>query len=286
VASPFQTIAASFDMRFNQKKNTKAGIFAAGINFFNDQAGDLKVATTNVNLHLAYHLKIDDNSKIGLGMYIGYGQRSINPGAARWGSQYVNGLYDATVTPSIDFLSRSSFGFLDAGTGVLYSFNNRNSFYSSRGDFVLNLGLAGFHVNRPGYSFISPDQDKLHIRYAAFVNAEIGVGENGNGILPGIYFQRQATQSELMIGAYYKHQLKPGSKFTGYKRPASLFYGLFGRVKDALVAKIMFEYDCYSIGAAYDLNISQLRTVSNSFGGFELFLRFNLSDGGGFRSRI
>jgi hypothetical protein len=48
----------------------------------------------------------------------------------------------------------------------------------------------------------------------------------------------------------------------------------------------MMEYDQYSVGFAYDINISSLKTVSNAKGGFELFLRFNMGDGGGFRSRI
>jgi hypothetical protein len=57
-------------------------------------------------------------------------------------------------------------------------------------------------------------------------------------------------------------------------------------VKDALVGKLMFEYDQFSAGFAYDINISSLTEVSRSKGGFELFLRFNMGDGGGFRAKI
>ncbi|MEY4602991.1 MAG: hypothetical protein RIT43_1256, partial [Bacteroidota bacterium] len=39
-------------------------------------------------------------------------------------------------------------------------------------------------------------------------------------------------------------------------------------------------------GFAYDVNISSLTTVSKARGGFEVFLRFNMNDGGGFRARI
>jgi hypothetical protein len=48
----------------------------------------------------------------------------------------------------------------------------------------------------------------------------------------------------------------------------------------------MFEWDQLSAGFAYDINVSSLTTVSKSRGGFELFLRFNMGDGGGFRARI
>jgi hypothetical protein len=48
----------------------------------------------------------------------------------------------------------------------------------------------------------------------------------------------------------------------------------------------MFEWDQISAGFAYDINISSLTEVSRAKGGFEVFLRFNMGDGGGFRSRI
>jgi hypothetical protein len=48
----------------------------------------------------------------------------------------------------------------------------------------------------------------------------------------------------------------------------------------------MFEFDQYSAGFCYDFNVSSLSTVSKYNGGFELFLRFNMGDGGGFRARI
>jgi hypothetical protein len=114
----------------------------------------------------------------------------------------------------------------------------------------------------------------------------IGIQNTRGTFLPGVYFQRQATQNELYLGTYYKYMLSEGSMATGFTRPMSFYLGVFHRFKDAFVAKVMFEYDCYSVGFAYDINVSNLRTVSNAKGGFELFLRYNLGDGGGFRSRI
>ena len=57
VASPYKTIAASVDGRINENKRGKHGHIAYGLNFFNDQAGDARVSTTNVNvsLGLPYH---------------------------------------------------------------------------------------------------------------------------------------------------------------------------------------------------------------------------------------
>ena len=69
VASPYSTIAASFDMRLNENRRQRKGILAFGINFLNDKAGDARISTTNANLNLAYHLIVDQKSMIGLGIY-------------------------------------------------------------------------------------------------------------------------------------------------------------------------------------------------------------------------
>jgi type IX secretion system PorP/SprF family membrane protein len=285
VAVPYKTIAASFDMRFNEKNRNKKGIIAGGINFFNDQAGDLKVNTNNVNLNLAYHLMLNRNSTLGLGIYSGFGQRSIDPNSGRWGTQYDGLAYNAAL-PSQETFNNATFSFFDAGTGLVYAYRKNQGYTTQNNQLSINAGFAAYHVNRPGYSYLDQNTEKLLMRYSAFANAEIGIQNTKGSVLPGIYFQRQGTSMEIFYGAYYKYILSSGSAATGFTRPMSLSFGLFNRFADAMVAKIMFEYDQYSAGFAYDVNISSLTTVSKARGGFEVFLRFNMNDGGGFRARI
>jgi len=285
VATPYKTIAASFDTRFNENKRNKSGILAGGLNFFNDQSGDLQVNTTNVNINLAYHLILDRTSTLGLGVYTGFGQRSINPNDGRWGSQYNGMTYDATVNPGETF-NTSNFSYLDAGTGILYAYKRNKGYMTQNDQLAFNVGFSAYHVNRPKYSFIGAENEKLYVRYSAFANAEIGIQNTRGTLLPGIYFQRQKSSMEIMYGTYYKYILSEGSRFTGFTRPMSLYLGLFNRFKDAMVAKVLFEWDQYSAGFAYDITISSLNTVAGFKGGFEVFLRFNMNDGGGFRARI
>jgi type IX secretion system PorP/SprF family membrane protein len=287
VATPYKTLAASFDARLNEKKRDKKGIIAAGLNFFNDQSGDLKVVSNNVNINVAYHLMLNRNSTLGLGIYTGFGQRSINPNAGRWGSQYNGTSYDPTINVNIaDALGSSSFTYLDAGTGLLYTYKRNQGYMTQNNQLAFNAGFAAYHVNRPGYSFVDQNAQKLYMRYSGFVKAIIGIQNTRGSFLPGFYFQRQGTAMEIFYGTYYKYQLNEGSMATGFTRPMAFYIGLYNRFKDALVGKVMMEYDQYSVGFAYDINISSLKTVSNAKGGFELFLRFNMGDGGGFRSRI
>jgi type IX secretion system PorP/SprF family membrane protein len=288
VAVPYQTIAASFDARFNENKRSKKGIIAGGINFFNDQAGELKVNTNNVNLNLAYHLILDQTSTLGLGIYTGFGQRSISPDGAKWGSQYDYSTlsYNAGLASGETFNS-PSFNFLDAGAGIVYTYKDGQGYMTQNAGKLFNWGFAAYHVNRPNYSYLDNGTEKLYIRYSTFVNANIGIQNTKGSILPGIYYNRQGKAQEIFFGMNYKYLLSEGSKVTGFTKPMAMYLGLFSRWGDAMIGKFMFEYDQFTAGFAYDINISSLTEVSRTRGGFELFLRFNMLESkGGFKSRI
>lgn len=286
VAVPYSTIAASFDARFNENKRQKKGIMAGGINFFNDQAGDLRVNTTTVNLNLAYHLILDQTSTLGLGIYTGYGQRSISPDGGKWGSQYDGMSYNAGLSSGETF-GNPSFGYMDAGAGILYTYKDGEGYMTQNKHKLFNGGFAVYHVNNPSFSYIEKGTEKLYMRMSGFVNANIGIANTRGAILPGVYYHRQKSAQEIFYGMYYKYNLTEGSKVTGFNKPLSMYVGLFHRFKDALVGKFMMEYDQFSAGFAYDINLSGLTVVSRAKGGFELFLRYNMgSSAGSFRSRI
>lgn len=281
VGVPYQTTGASLDGRFNENQRRKLGIIAGGINFFNDKAGDLGLVTTNFNLHLAYHLILDPTSTLGLGIYSGFGQQTIDPDGARWGSQY-NGMAFNSSFNNGENLIYAKNSYFDAGAGFVYRYKKPGGYTTQNNQFLFTYGLALYHVNRPNYSLISIENEKLFIRWSTFANADIGIPNTRGSILPGIYFQRQKTSMEILYGTYFKYILQKGSRYTMRKKPTAIYFGLFNRLRDAMVAKVMFEINQYSVGFAYDFNISSLVTVSQARGGFELFLRFNMGEGTSF----
>lgn len=283
IGNPYQTIAATFDGRFNENKRMKKGIIAGGINFFNDQAGTSKVTTNIVNMSLAYHLILDRESTLGLGMLVGMGNRSISTNGAEWASQYDGYGFNATMASGEDFNS-PSFSYMDVGAGLLYTYKKKGGYMTQNLQRRVNFGMAAYHLNKPSYSYLNNDDEQLQIRYSAFINADIGI-KNTRGILqPGLYYNRQAGHQEIMVGTNYGYIIHEGSKSTGFTRPITAYLGFFYRVMDASVLRLMMEYDVYSLGFAYDVNLSDLTPVTKSVGGFEFFLRFNLGDGGGFRN--
>lgn len=282
VASPYSTINASVDGRFNERKRMKKGIIAGGINFFNDQVGDLKVSTNSVNLNLAYHLIIDRQQTIGLGIYGGFTQRAISADGARWGSQYNGTAYDPLMTSGENF-STPNFSFLDAGAGLVYTYSQNEGYMTQNNHRKVNAGFAVYHVNKPSYSFINKTDERLPLRFSAFVTAILGFNNSNGALMPAIYFNRQKSNTEILYGTYYRITAGENSKVTARRKATYISLGLFHRWKDALVAKAMLEYGPVSGGFAYDINISSLTEVSSARGGFEVFLKYSLPNyiGGG-----
>lgn len=276
IASPYKTINASVDGRFNEKKRSKKGIIAGGLNFFNDQVGDLKMTTNNVNINLAYHLILDRKQTIGLGIYGGFTQRGVASSDGRWGSQYDGTAYNEGLTSGEEF-NTPSFSFIDAGTGIVYSYKKNEGYSTQNNQRTVNAGAAFYHVNSPNYSFINKEDEKLPMRWSIFANATIGFQNSNGALMPGFYFNRQKSNMEILYGTYYRFTLGEGSRVTGRKKAFYFALGLFHRWGDALVAKSLLEYGPVSGGFAYDINISSLTEVSHARGGFEVFLRYNMT---------
>lgn len=273
VDAPFRTVAGSFDMRINERKRTKKGHLAMGINFYNDQSGDAKVTTNTGSLNVAYHILLDKKSTFGAGLYTGIGQRAIDSRTGMWGSQYNGMNYDPTLS-SGEFFYNDQFMYFDAGAGLVYTFKNSEGYMTQNNQREWNAGLAVYHLNRPKYGFINDYDDRLYMRWSLFVNGVIGISNTRWSVMPALYYQRQKTAQEILIGTYGRYLISEASKVTGYKKGSYMSLGMFYRNKDAMVAKAMLEWDNLAVGFAYDFNVSGLRTVSKAKGGFEIALRY------------
>lgn len=286
VAAPYNTIAASFDTRLNEGSRKRKGIFALGLNLYNDQAGDLNLATTNANLNLAYHLIIDRKSTIGGGIYVGFGQRSINTSSGQWASQFNGDFYDPNIQ-SGESVFADKINYFDVGTGFVYTYKGSENYMTSNNQKEFNVGFAVYHLNRPDYSFMSANNEQLSMRFSGFANAIIGISNSRNSLMPAIYFQRQRTATEFLFGTYWRYRVQEASRVTGFNEGSYLSFGAFYRTNDAFVAKAMFDMFDYSVGFAYDINVSSLTKVSRTRGGFEIFLKYSLAKKTGVnRSRI
>jgi len=243
----------------------------------NDRAGNPGIVSNGFSMVIADHVRLSNESKLGVGISIGYGQRSLRQQNGQWASQYNGVNFDPSLS-SGEFIDNLEYRFADIGMVVLYSYGRRGGTLAKSDDRFLNAGLSVYHINRPGNSFIGDEGDRLPMRYSLFVNAEIAVNAVDGALMPGFYYHRQANFSELLVGSYYKFKLIDETRYTGFYKPLSLSLGLFGRIGDAAIVKMIIDWDQYSFGYAYDINTSGLSAYTNSNGAHEVFLRFILPE--------
>ena len=186
--------------------------------------------------------------------------------------------YDASLSSGETFAS-NGFSYFDAGTGIVYSYKDGDDYTPSNDGKSFNVGFAAYHVNKPKYSFMNNSSERLSVRYSAFANAIIGQRNSNWSFLPGVYYQLQGKAQEILIGSSVKYCVSEGSDVTGFNKSTYVSFGAYFRTKDAFILRAMLEWSDFSIGLAYDVNVSNLRTVSNTKGGAEIFLRYNMGSG-------
>lgn len=279
VAKPYQTIAVSADGRLNPKhKRDKKAYVAAGLDFFNDQAGTSHLVTNHINLSVATHILLGSNSTLGVGVYGGWSQRSIDLSRSTWGSQYDGKHYNAAL-PSGESLSRTSFGAFDVGAGIVYSLHKEPSRMTANDSKFLNIGFSVYHLNRPNYSFLNPEGERLYMRYSAFINTSFGIKNTDVLVEPALYFYQQGPAREILIGSYVKYILKDESSYTIFVQEMTASLGLFYRNRDALIVKALFQWNGIGLGFSYDINtFSSLVSASKGKGAFEFALRYLIPD--------
>ena len=273
VGTPYTTQNAAFHGRLSNTKKKQDNWICAGLQLTSDKAGAPGVTNNGVSLSLADQIKVSRNSRLGLGLQVGFAQRSIRPADGRWGSQYDGTAYNAAVQSGEDATNISK-SYADVGVGALYSYAKRKGSISGSIDHLVNIGFSAYHVTRPDYGFVNSEDAKLPIRYTFFANGEFAVRDGAAALMPGAYVFRQGTFSEYLLGLYYKYKVINPSKYTGYVKPLSVSFGVFARANDAAILKLLVDYHRYSIGYSFDANTSKLSTYINSRGAHELVLRF------------
>lgn len=269
VNAPFKTVAVSVDGRLLKKKKNHLGV---GLDFFSDKAGAGQIKTTQINFSLSGMVLLNKSNLISAGLMAGYIQRGINTTSYSWGNQYDGLAYDATRSTG-EVNQMLNFNFVDLAGGIQYSFGSHEMYMSANNAKRLNLGVAVFHPHQPSYSFYG-DATKLYMKFVFHGDAAIGINNSNIVLKPSYVVFLQGPTKEITPGLTGQYILQGDSKYTGIKKFMAVSIGGYYRAKDAVIALVKLEYNSSAIGFSYDINLSKLRTVSNTKGGFEISLRY------------
>ncbi len=284
VTVPYRTFGAAYEMKFKSKvweevdphmSETYRKAFskmAGGLAFFSDKAGDGKMGTTRCDLSLATAVTVGAKSLIFAGLQAGLVQRSIDVSKLVWPDQYNGTGYDPNINPGENFGS-SRFLYPDYAAGLLFSYGGTEKYLTANDQFKLDIGGSIFHISRPAQKFLSGG-DRMDYRIVAHGKSLIGIKNTNLSLVPSYLLQFQGPAKEIVMGMMFRYRLKEDSKYTGYVKGATFSLGGFYRNKDAMIVSTMIEFAQYAIGMSYDINTSDLHTVSTYRGGLEICLRF------------
>jgi len=268
----FQTMGLSLDGGLFKSKKRPA-FMGLGLTIYNDKAGVASIRKTTAMLNVSGLVKVGKNSAFSVGLAGGTAATSGNYNKLTYASQY-NGNY---IDPGID--SREpiyrQYTTVDVAAGAAYDFAKYKKDQDHDDVSSFRIALGAYHLNRAVQEYGPGSAYKTPVRWTAAFTSVFDMEDTKFTVTPTLIFQAQGTFQELYMGSYVKYRMSTGTKVTGEKTQNAIGVGIFYRRKDALVAKLIFDLGDYSIGMAYDANVSAYRRASNGFGGFEISLRYN-----------
>ena len=265
VTTPFVTYAASVDAPIVHDLSID-DYLAAGIQFYNDKAGDGNLSNTSVLASVAYHKflgsKVD--KVLSVGLQGGYTSKSIDISKLYFGDEFTNGYFQQGSSQEYPYLN-NKIHYWNINAGISFS-------QSVSEKFGYTLGVGANNLNQPQESFQKKQNSEvgLGIRYNAQLGAIWYTGERFS-VRPGVLYQTQATANELIAGSEFNYML--GN--TEFRSVAtSVFFGAWYRNADAAMFTAGVEFKGFRVGASYDYNVSSLKDASKGNGGFEISLRY------------
>lgn len=236
------------DIRLGRRKQDYLGI---GGSFVRDAAGDQAFTLTDGIISVAYSKAFGYHVKhsIALGLAGEVMAKQFRNG---------NAVFPTSTSESI---GKMNIG-IDATVGLRYNvdFKKRVSMY---------LGVAYAHVVRPKETFTDVGGERLASKIVGHGGAVIAIKNRWN-LVPTVLFMSQGTAFEANVGA--AGQLLFGERYNSVNSFAFGFNARFGGPEggDALIPNVRLDYRQFSLGVAYDINISKLRKASSTVGAIEI----------------
>ena len=255
ISTPFNTFAASFDIKLLQDK-LKNDIFGVGGLIQADESGDGKLTSTSAMLSAAFHKGLDKKHKhfIGLGAQFAYTQNSLKWQQLAFPDQFSGSDFNLGISNGENF-AKSTLNYFDMNMGIL----EQSTFSDRVGNMI---GFSVDHLAEPNESFLGKSV-RLADRFVVHDGLRIKAVKNFY-ICPNFIFMYQDKAREINVGSAFEYHMP------GKKTETILSIGVWDRIGDAAIITGGVEYYKVRLMAAYDINTSQLKPATNGRGAFEI----------------
>ena len=268
ISSPYRTPSFGIDAPLIKGLGKRDWI-GVGAVFLSDEAGAGELGTTRMLGSVAYHLALDKKAKsvLTFGLQGGYVQHSFSNAANNallYGDEIALG--GSLTNPLLSSANRMNVNedqqYFDMNFGVLLKTELNKA-------ARMNLGLAFNHLLTPEYYLSMANQNdandkagSLPLNFDLHGQFFVDMGEKFQ-LKPAFLFQKIAGANEIFIHALGGYHLNEEKDMT-------LNFGIGYRLRDATKFIVGMDYKQFSVGAAYDLTISELRDATTGAGGFEI----------------
>jgi type IX secretion system PorP/SprF family membrane protein len=254
------TIAADFTiLNKTLPYNDRWGVGAMA---YTDAQADGVLKNTFYSIATAYHKGLDENGdhQLSLGFQATYAQKRLNTTNLKFEDQLRSDGFTG-ITNEIFDPRNLNINYFDLNAGFVFSglFGEATNYYA---------GVSMYHINKPQESFTGA-LFYLNPRYTVHGGVYLPVGATTTLHTSAIY-QNQSGAQELVFGAAIGFNLNDDMDY----KPTNFYAGSWMRWNDAIIPYAGLEFGNFRLGVSYDINISSLKTVSNSQGGFEISLMY------------
>ena len=264
VTVPYKT--GSFNFEYKKPIGRGDDFLTTGMQVVYDKAGTTNFTTTSLLPAINYHksLSSEKTKYLSLGFMGGLVQRRIDRSKMTTNNHFDGNGYNPALADGETFLN-ANYAYLDGSVGMSF-----NSSLGENEDDNYYIGLAYHHFNKPKNSFYKNPDIELNAKWVGSAGVRFALNETSFFTIQADHTV-QGSYSETIGGALYSYNL--GGE--DYDSPLyTVHFGAFLRWKDAIIPVVKIDYLPFSVALSYDVNVSSLKTASQSRGGMELSVTY------------
>lgn len=272
----FMTTSVAADANFGKTRLNDKAYLGLGLMFFNDIGGDSKFGSQTGSLTVSGVLPMGGSGhSLSAGIQGGFGSRRADFRNLSFSSQWNGTNYDPTILSGE--AAGTSFRYIDASAGIYYVFDGGKSSFKRNDDFKLQLGVAGYHLNKPELKYVTVSGDRLDRKFVAHASVVSDIAMTNWSIDGSIVQFIQGPHLESIFGMMFRYRFQDGTKITGNFQEAYFGFGAYYRLNDAIVPSVLIDWRGFKFGISYDVTVSTMRKAYTG-GSLEFSLSYtNLS---------
>jgi type IX secretion system PorP/SprF family membrane protein len=267
INNAFITSTVSVDGGILKDRLPETDTWGLGLMAMTDKTANGILASNYISLSTSYHKSLDENgwNSLGIGFQGTYANKRLDGTKLNFEDELDQ--QGGWTIPSAETIDghQVNLNYFDMNVGVLFngSSNGENNYY---------LGASMYHITRPKESFTGNAFYVLHPRLTIHGGYSFPLSANSttNYLHFSGMFSQQANATDAMLGGAWSVNVNNNDV-----NPINFYTGAwlrFSNLTDAIIPYIGLDFSSFTLGLSYDVNISSLKTASQSMGGIEISL--------------